>query len=344
VTQSDPLPAETGEWTGFVMRITGKAAVDEQKMRAVLQSIEDVDTVDLLLPPSASSSTSAAAITPSSTISAAGQNLATIRIPAKTLENFLENVGEILLDQARLAHQWEQNYKVREEEGSTDYIAHKEELFSTLDHLKRLALNLQETILGARMLPLNTLFRTYPRAVHDMAKKLNKSIRLEIYGGETELDRLVMDRLNEPLMHLLRNACDHGLESTAIRQKNGKAAEGVIRLEAFTAQGHVHIQLSDDGAGIDWDKLREKAVQLHLMSPEAATAASTDELTPLLFRSGLSTSEKVTDLSGRGVGLDVVQSVIEQLHGVISLQSIPQHGTTFHLELPMTMAIVSSLL
>jgi two-component system chemotaxis sensor kinase CheA len=159
----------------------------------------------------------------------------------------LEGLGELLLDQGQLEHHWG---------GSADQVTR-----SVLDHMRRRALDLQDLTLRARMLPLDTIFRQYPRAIHDMAQQLHKKIRLETQGGETELDRLVMDRLHEPLLHLLRNACDHGIESVALRLEHGKSETGTVRLAAYAAQGHVHVRVEDDGGGISWDALRDKAVR-----------------------------------------------------------------------------------
>ncbi len=255
---------------------------------------------------------------------------ATIRISADALESILEGLGELLLDHGQLEHQWRHNM-----DPATRGV---------LDHLRRRALDLQDLTLRTRMLPLDTLFRQYPRAIHDIARKLNKQIQLKTVGGETELDRVVMDRLHEPLLHLLRNSCDHGIEAPELRRALGKPEMGTIRLNAYTAQGHVHLQLEDDGAGINWEKLREKAVRQGWMDNEEAARASEDQLSDLLFRAGVSTADQVTDISGRGVGLDVVQAFLDEIHGGIHVESHPGQGTTFHMELPMTMAIMTALI
>jgi two-component system chemotaxis sensor kinase CheA len=258
------------------------------------------------------------------------QRDATIRISADSLESILEGLGELLLDHGQLEHLWLNTMDSRTR--------------SVLDHLRRRALDLQDLTLRARMLPLDTLFRQYPRAIHDIARKLNKKIQLQTAGGETELDRVVMDRLHEPLLHLLRNSCDHGIESPEQRTLLGKPETGIIRLTALTAQGHVQLQLQDDGAGIDWEKLRDKAVRQGWMDADEAGRASEDQLAELLFRPGVSTKDNVTDISGRGVGLDVVRAFLDEIHGGIHIESQTGQGTTFHIELPMTMAIMTALL
>ncbi|MCY0897959.1 MAG: chemotaxis protein CheW [Firmicutes bacterium] len=191
---------------------------------------------------------------------------------------------------------------------------------------------------------MDTLFRQYPRAVHDLAQQLGKDIRLVTTGGSTELDRLVMDRLQEPLLHLIRNACDHGIEEPARRTAQGKAPEGVIALHADTSQGHVTIQVRDDGQGIDWERVRAKAVEHGWLSAEQAAAASTEQLMPILLKPGLSTRDQVTAVSGRGVGMDVVQDFVDSVHGTLTVTSARGQGTTWQLEIPMTLAIVTVLL
>ncbi len=255
---------------------------------------------------------------------------ATIRINADTLESILEGLGELLLDHGQLEHQWSN--------------AMDPQTRGVLDHLRRRALDIQDLTLRARMLPLDTLFRQYPRAVHDIAQKLGKKIQLQTVGGETELDRVVMDRLHEPLLHLLRNSCDHGIESPERRRADGKPETGTIRLTAYAAQGHVHLLIADDGAGIDWQKLRNKAVREGWMSSDEAERIGEDQLAELLFRPGVSTADTITDISGRGVGLDVVHAFLEEIHGSITVESRPGLGTTFRVELPMTMAIMAALI
>lgn len=313
---------ELAHWAGLEIPLLIPADAKSEVVRQALESVADVVRVEA--PPEEGPAPASEASTASS-----GRE-STVRIGVETIERLLETIGELLLDQAQLEHQL----------GTVSDPAVR----SLLTHLRRKALDLQETTLKARMLPLDRLFRQYPRAVHDMAAKLGKSIRLETRGGETELDRLVMDSLHEPLLHLLRNACDHGIEPPAERQALGKAATGTIRLEAYAAEGHVHIRIQDDGRGINWQAVRRKAVEQRWLSAEEAEAASPATLADYLFRPGLSTAERITDLSGRGVGLDAVRAFLDQVHGTVTVESEPGRGTTFHLELPMTMAILTALL
>lgn len=331
-TESDPPADALSDWNGQVsyLLIPAQSATDSAIQEA-LASIDDLVAAKPMVAsePSAPQPEKAEGEARRQAPQVERRD-ATIRISADTLEAILEGLGELLLDHGQLEHQWSNNM---------DPVTR-----GVLDHLRRRALDLQDLTLRARMLPLDTLFRQYPRAVHDIAQKLGKKIQLQTVGGETELDRVVMDRLHEPLLHLLRNSCDHGIESLERRRAQGKPETGTIRLTAYAAQGHVHLQIADDGAGIDWQKLRDKAIRQGWMSADEAARASEDQLAELLFRPGVSTAEKITDISGRGVGLDVVHAFLEEIHGSIAVESQPGEGTTFRIELPMTMAIMTALI
>ena len=341
-TTSEPPAAALAEWSGTETRLMVPATAAPDAIEAALAGIAGLVRVTPPAPASATATgregASPAGPPPDARGPAPGGADAggtgprggTIRIGADVLEQILEGLGELLLDQGQLAYQTGD----RLEPGTR----------AVLDHMRRVALELQDITLRARMLPLDTLFRQYPRAVHDLAQRLGKAIRLETVGGETELDRLVMDRLHEPLLHLLRNACDHGIEAPAARRAAGKPETGVVRIRAYAAQGHVHVVVEDDGAGIDWARLRDKAVRQGWLTAEEAAQASEEQLAALLFRPGVSTAATVTDLSGRGVGLDVVRSFVDAIHGTVTVTSRPGAGTAFHLELPLTMAIMTALL
>lgn len=252
-----------------------------------------------------------------------------IRIHPQVLEGLLDGLGELLMRHAELSHRLNETSPAVKE---------------ALDGVKQIAMNLQDMTLRARMLPLSTLFHQYPRAVHDIARKLSKDITLSVEGGETQLDRLVMDRLHEPLLHLIRNAADHGIETASERLRKGKPLAGHIFLQASSRKGRVRIVVADDGRGIDWNGLRNKAVARDVMTADQARNATSESLVAMLFLPGFSTKDQVSDLSGRGVGLDVVKDTVDQLHGDIRVESEPGRGTRFIMELPMTMAILSALL
>jgi two-component system chemotaxis sensor kinase CheA len=203
---------------------------------------------------------------------------------------------------------------------------------------------LQEEIKRVRMLPLRTITATFGRMVRDLAREQGKQINLTIFGGETELDKRVLEQIKDPLIHLLRNAIDHGLEKPEFRRQAGKASEGQIILAA-SQQGHnIVITVSDDGGGLDLEAIRLAAVRRGLRSLAEAEKLSDTEVADLIFDSGLSTSKIITDISGRGVGLDVVRQNIEALHGILDVTSVPGQGTTFTLTLPLTLASSHGLL
>ncbi|MGC8782702.1 MAG: chemotaxis protein CheA, partial [Anaerolineae bacterium] len=210
--------------------------------------------------------------------------------------------------------------------------------------LTQVMAGLQDDVRRLRMLPINTLFATFPRMVRDMARDLGKSAQLVIEGGDTEVDRSVLEQIKDPLTHLLRNALDHGIEPPAVRAAAGKPATGVITLSAAQHGDSIIISVADDGQGIDPVRVRESAVRRGIIPAEEAQAMSDQDALWLIFRSGVSTSAVVTDVSGRGVGMDVVRDKVERLHGLIDVRSTPGSGTTFTLTLPLTVATTLCLL
>jgi two-component system chemotaxis sensor kinase CheA len=195
-----------------------------------------------------------------------------------------------------------------------------------------------------RMVPVEQLFRRFPRLVRDVAKACNKEVILQLAGEETDLDKSILDTLAEPLSHLVRNSVDHGIESVEQRVAAGKPPQGTIRLNAFHQGNQIVIECTDDGAGIDRYKLVSKAVEKGILTHDEAERMSDSEALHLIFHPGLSTATEVTAISGRGVGMDIVQSVIEQLKGTISIDSKPGVGTTFLLKVPLTLAIIKALM
>lgn len=205
--------------------------------------------------------------------------------------------------------------------------------------INRLVEELQATVMQVRMLPVGTVFQRFPRLVRDTSRKLDKQVRLEMAGEETEADKNVIELLAEPLIHLVRNSLDHGLETPAARQAAGKPGEGVIRLAASQESDRVVITIQDDGKGIDPGVIRRKAAEKGLLEPAAVAALSDHEAIQLIFAPGFSTAEQVSDLSGRGVGMDAVKSAVAAMGGSVILESVAGQGTTVRLELPMTMAV-----
>lgn len=194
-----------------------------------------------------------------------------------------------------------------------------------------------------RLIPLRKVVNTFPRLVRDIARSQGKQVDFSMAGTDIELDRTILDEISDPLMHVLRNAVDHGIESPAEREASGKSSEGTIRLRASRERDHVEVAVEDDGAGLDPDAIRRKAVEKGVRSESELESMDDEEVFDLIFHPGFSTSEEVTDVSGRGVGMDVVKSTVNRLDGSVSVTSAPGEGTTVTLRLPVTVAIVRVL-
>lgn len=213
-----------------------------------------------------------------------------------------------------------------------------------IEYLESVTTNLHESVMKVRMVPIESVVQKFPRMIRDLQKKLDKKMELYMSGEETELDRTVVDEIGDPLMHLLRNAADHGLESAEVRKERGKPEVGSIHLDAYQDGNNVIIEVSDDGGGIDVKVVREKAVSRGTITPEQAESMSDKDIIDLLFLPSFSTSEKVTDVSGRGVGLDVVKSKIEALSGEVDVKTKYGEGSTWSIRLPLTLAIIQALM
>ncbi len=254
----------------------------------------------------------------------------TVRIDIHRLDSLMNLVGELVITKTRL----EQLLMVH---SSPD-------IEETLQSLSRVAGGLQDAVMKARMVPLAQVFNRFPRMVRDLTRELGRQVEFTIEGEETELDRSVIDEIGDPLVHLLRNAIDHGVESSADRQNKGKPAEGRVRLSAGYEGNNVVIAVEDDGEGIDPEKILAQARERELITAEQAQRLSDDEVYRLLFLPGFSTSSAVSDVSGRGVGLDVVRSKIESLGGNVEVTSSIGQGTRFSIRLPLTLAIIQALM
>lgn len=253
-----------------------------------------------------------------------------IRVNIERLDNLMNLVGELIINKIRL-NQLATGIKSKD----------LEEALGTLD---RLTNEIQTEVMESRMVPIDQIFSRFPRMVRDLAKSEGKQINLEIEGKEIELDRTVLDEIGDPLVHLLRNAVDHGVESPQERAKAGKSPEGLVRLAASRQRNTVLIEVQDDGKGMDPIKLRDAAVKKGLMSKEEASKLSDEEALNLIFLPGFSTNSVITDVSGRGVGMDVVKTKIESLGGNVSVRSVPGEGSIVTLQLPLTIAIIQSLM
>ena len=213
-----------------------------------------------------------------------------------------------------------------------------------IEYLERITTNLHQSVMKVRMVPLESVFNRFPRMIRDVSKSLNKKINLVISGEETELDRTVIDEIGDPLTHLLRNAADHGIETAEERAKTNKPEVGTINLNAYQEGNNVVIEVKDDGKGIDVEKVRKKAIDKGTITKEQAEVMSDKEIIDLLFRPSFSTAEKVSELSGRGVGLDVVKTNIEKLGGDVEVHTVLGGGSNFIVRLPLTLAIIQSLM
>ncbi|WP_375450633.1 chemotaxis protein CheA [uncultured Devosia sp.] len=251
-----------------------------------------------------------------------------MRVDAERLDELMDRVGELVIAQARLTQ-----IAAMSQDGNLKTIA---------EELERLSSGLRDTTMGIRMVPIGTLFSRFRRLVHDLSRDLDKDIEFITTGEDTELDKTMIERLADPLVHLIRNAVDHGLENPEKRLAAGKPAKGTVRLSAVYAGAEVAISVSDDGAGLNAERIRAKAEENGLITPE--TKLTEQELNQLIFAPGFSTAREVTSLSGRGVGMDVVKRTIDGLRGSIDVTTKPGAGSAMTLRLPLTLAIIDGML
>ena len=227
---------------------------------------------------------------------------------------------------------------------SENTVSGRQNFNEQIEYLERVTTSLHESVMNVRMVPIETVVNRFPRMIRDLSKKLDKKMELYMTGEETELDRTVIDEIGDPLMHLLRNSADHGLEHADVRAQRGKPEVGTIFLNAYQDGNNVVIEVGDDGNGIDVEKVRKKAIEKGTITSEQAEAMTDKDIIDLLFRPSFSTSEKITDVSGRGVGLDVVKSKIEALGGDVEVKTKLGEGSTFIVRLPLTLAIIQALM
>lgn len=268
--------------------------------------------------------------TASKQVAAAATSSKTIRVNIERLDILMNLFEELVIDRGRLE--------------SISKELNNNELDETVERMSRISGDLQNIILNMRMVPVETVFNRFPRMIRQLAKDLNKKINLEIVGAETELDRTVIDEIGDPLVHLLRNAIDHGVEMPDIRMKNGKPEEGNVVLRAYHSGNHVFIEIEDDGAGISRERVLNKAIDRGIVTPQVASTLTDKQVYELILASGFSTADKISDISGRGVGLDVVKSTIESLGGTVDIDAQEGKGSLFSIQLPLTLSIISVML
>lgn len=277
-----------------------------------------------------------AAKKPTSTGKTSGSVSHTVRVDIEKLDVLMNLVSELIIAKNGLV-------SASHVEGD-EAAALNQSFTEQIEYLERVTTNLHESVMKVRMMPIESVFSRFPRMIRDLNKKLGKKMELYMSGEDTELDRTVIDEIGDPIMHLLRNSADHGLESAEIRKERGKSEVGSIFLDAFQEGNNVVIEVRDDGNGIDTEKVKAKAVEKGTITQEQADVMTDKEAIDLLFRPSFSTAEKVTDVSGRGVGLDVVKSKIEALGGDVEVKTKYGEGSTFSIRLPLTLAIIQALM
>lgn len=313
--------------------VTLRTLADENAIRDVFIFVEDGSRLEIERVESGSAPGGSAVSAPVAV--AAGKTGAqkalagesTVRVPSERLDRLVNLVGELVMNQSRLAQAAAQS-------GAPEF-AHP------VQELERLVGELRDDVLGIRMLPIGTLFCRFRRLVHDLSAELGKDVELVTEGAETELDKSILDRLGEPLVHCLRNCLDHGVELPAERSANGKPARAVVRLAAIHSGADVVISIRDDGRGIDREAVRAKAIEKQLIATDAAL--SDKDIFNLILMPGFSTARQVTSVSGRGVGMDAVKRQIDTLRGSLSMESEPGKGTQVSITLPLTLAIIEGL-
>ena len=261
-----------------------------------------------------------------------------LRVDAERIDSVLNLVGELIIGKSMLQQALNEFAKTYPKDALRGRFA------DAMGFQARVLNDLQRSVMKIRMVPVEQLFRRFPRMVRDVARQCGKDVELVLSGQDTDLDKSILDAIAEPLTHLVRNAIGHGLETAEERQKSGKPATGTLRLAAYHQGNQVIVEVSDDGRGMDIQRIKARAIEMGLVSSEDAIRLSENETMEFVFRPGFSTAREVTEISGRGVGMDVVQSVLHRLKGTIHIESHAGQGTTFRLKLPLTLAIIKALL
>jgi len=261
-----------------------------------------------------------------------------LRVDAERIDNVLNLVGELIIGKSMFQQAFNEFARIYPKDALRGKFA------DAMGFQARVLNDLQRSVMKIRMVPVEQLFRRFPRVVRDVALHCGKDVDLVLTGQDTDLDKSILDAIAEPLTHLVRNAISHGIETAAERERAGKPARGRVRLNAHHQGNQVIIEVSDDGRGIDARQIKSKAIELGLLSTEEGALISETDALNFIFRPGFSTAHEVTAISGRGVGMDVVQSVLHRLKGSVQVETRPGQGTTFRLKLPLTLAIIKALL
>ncbi|MCF6464715.1 chemotaxis protein CheA [Clostridium sp. Cult2] len=254
----------------------------------------------------------------------------TVRVDIDRLDNLMNLVSELIIIKTRM--------------DDLSDISNKENMIEAIEYLERITTSLHDAVMKVRMVPIERVFNRFPRMVRDLSKELNKEINLQMYGEDTEVDRTVIDEIGDPLIHIIRNSIDHGIETPEERKNQNKLKEGTVILKAYPDGNNVVVEVADDGKGIDIGGIKKKAIEKEIITSQEAEILTEDDIKTLLFQPGFSTSEEISDISGRGVGLDVVKSKIESINGSIEIDSELNVGTKFIIRIPLTLAIIQALL
>ncbi|WP_240666262.1 chemotaxis protein CheA [Oerskovia turbata] len=332
--ENDAVAPEQVEPEAPVSAVETVSAVESGDIVETVAAVETGDTVETVAAPPAPAAPTAPAPAPASKheeIELPGRNAAdgSIRVDVDLLDSLVRQVGELVL--------------VRNQFDRIAGAGEDQETKRSAQRLSLIASELQEGVMRTRMQPIEHVWSKMPRIVRDLAKMLGREVRVEMTGGDTELDRSLLEAVKDPLTHLVRNAVDHGIEAPDQRRAVGKASQGVVALRAYHSNGQVVVEITDDGAGIDPEKVGRSAVSKGLRSTTEIAAMSSSEVLDLLFLPGFSTAAKVTNVSGRGVGMDVVRTNIEAIGGSVDVESSVGKGTTWRMRIPLTLAIMPAL-
>jgi two-component system, chemotaxis family, sensor kinase CheA len=327
------IPTIAGEVTVELM-LEASPAPQAAALRALAPE-ENTDAIQPEIEASAPGAPAPPAPGPGS-VAAAQENL--LRVEASRIDNVLNLVGELIIGKSMLQQALNEFAKRYPKELLRGKFG------DAMAFQARVLNDLQRSVMKIRMVPVDQLFRRFPRMVRDVSRQCGREVELDISGQDTDLDKGILDAIAEPLTHLVRNAVSHGIEPAEERRRAGKKPQGVVRLNAYHHGNQVVVEVTDDGRGIDAQKIRAKAIELGMTTAEEAARMSEAEILDFIFRPGFSTAEQVTEVSGRGVGMDVVQSVLHRLKATISVETRSGQGTTFRLKLPLTLAIIKALL
>ncbi|MGA7970446.1 MAG: chemotaxis protein CheA [Terriglobales bacterium] len=355
-----PADGDSAKIDRIQAAIASDKSVDEIRAKCSIPTIsQHVEIAPLLLPTPATEPASAEAATSGKAESLAAEDPSSdgdepaiaepatpaatssdniLRVDAERIDSVLNLVGELILAKSMLQQtlvEFGQRFPKDSLRGKfSDVMAFQARILG----------DLQRSVMKIRMVPVDQLFRRFPRTVRDVARQCGKEVELVLHGGATDLDKGILDTIAEPLMHILRNAVGHGIEMPEERTRAGKRPQGTLRLNAYHQGNQVVIEISDDGRGINADKVRQRALAQRILTPDEAARLTETETLELILRPGFSTAEEITELSGRGIGLDVVQTVLTRLKGTVQIETVPGRGTTFRLRLPLTLAILRALL